>query len=88
RTVDFTNTVLILTSNIGSQSILELAGDPDQYGEMEQRVNEALKAKFRPEFLNRLDNQIIFRSLEKEELRKIVSLQVERLSERLEQRKL
>jgi ATP-dependent Clp protease ATP-binding subunit ClpB len=88
RTVDFTNTVLILTSNIGSQSILELAGDPDRHGEMEQRVNEALKAKFRPEFLNRLDDQIIFRSLEKEELRKIVSLQVERLSERLEQRKL
>ena len=88
RTVDFTNTVLILTSNIGSQSILELAGDPDQHGEMEQRVNEALKAKFRPEFLNRLDDQIIFRSLEKEELRKIVSLQVERLSKRLEQRKL
>jgi ATP-dependent Clp protease ATP-binding subunit ClpB len=88
RTVDFTNTVLILTSNIGSQSILELAGDPDRHGEMEQRVNEALKAKFRPEFLNRLDDQIIFRSLEKEELRRIVSLQVERLSGRLEQRKL
>jgi ATP-dependent Clp protease ATP-binding subunit ClpB len=88
RTVDFTNTVLILTSNIGSQSILELAGDPDQHGDMEQRVNEALKAKFRPEFLNRLDDQIIFRSLEKEELRRIVSLQVERLSGRLEQRKL
>ena len=88
RTVDFTNTVLILTSNIGSQSILELAGDPDQHGEMEQRVNEALKAKFRPEFLNRLDDQIIFRSLEKEELRRIVSLQVERLRGRLGQRKL
>ena len=54
---------------------------------MEQRVNEALKAKFRPEFLNRLDDQIIFRSLEKEELRRIVSLQVERLRGRLEQRK-
>jgi ATP-dependent Clp protease ATP-binding subunit ClpB len=88
RTVDFTNTVLILTSNIGSQSILELAGDPEQRTAMEQRVNEALKAKFRPEFLNRLDDQIIFRSLEKEELRRIVSLQVERLRTRLEQRKL
>ncbi len=88
RTVDFTNTVLILTSNIGSQSILELAGDPEQHTAMEQRVNEALKAKFRPEFLNRLDDQIIFRSLEKEELRRIVSLQVERLRSRLEQRKL
>merc|ERR1711939_1017489 len=88
RTVDFTNTVLILTSNLGSQSILELAGDPEQHTVMEQRVNEALKAKFRPEFLNRLDDQIIFQSLVKEELRQIVSLQVERLRGRLEQRKL
>jgi len=79
---------LILTSNIGSQSILELAGDPEQHTAMEQRVNEALKAKFRPEFLNRLDDQIIFRRLEKAELRRIVSLQVERLRGRLEQRKL
>ena len=55
---------------------------------MEQRVNEALKVKFRPEFLNRLDDQIIFQSLVKEELRQIVSLQVERLRGRLEQRKL
>jgi len=88
RTVDFTNTVLILTSNLGSQSILELAGDPEQHAVMEQRVNEALKAKFRPEFLNRLDDQITFRSLAKDELRRIVSLQVERLRGLLEQRKL
>ena len=88
RTVDFTNTVLILTSNIGSQSILELAGDPDQHDAMEQRVNEALRGHFRPEFLNRLDDQIIFRSLDRQELRQIVSLQVERLRQRLEERKL
>ncbi len=88
RTVDFTNTVLILTSNIGSQSILELAGNPDQHGEMERRVNEALRGHFRPEFLNRLDDQIIFRSLDRQELRQIVSLQVERLRQRLEERKL
>ena len=88
RTVDFTNTVLILTSNLGSQSILELAGDPEQHAVMEQRVNEALKAKFRPEFLNRLDDQIIFRSLAKDELRQIVTLQVERLRQRLAERKL
>ena len=88
RTVDFTNTVLILTSNIGSQSILELAGNPDQHDAMEQRVNEALRGHFRPEFLNRLDDQIIFRSLDREELRQIVSLQVERLRQRLEERKL
>ena len=88
RTVDFTNTVLILTSNIGSQSILELAGNPDQHDAMERRVNEALRGHFRPEFLNRLDDQIIFRSLDRQELRQIVSLQVERLRQRLEERKL
>jgi ATP-dependent Clp protease ATP-binding subunit ClpB len=88
RTVDFTNTVLILTSNIGSQSILEFAGDPDQHQAMESRVNEALKAHFRPEFLNRLDDQIIFHSLRKDELRQIVTLQVARLQQRLEARKL
>jgi ATP-dependent Clp protease ATP-binding subunit ClpB len=88
RTVDFTNTVLILTSNIGSQSILELAGDPDQHQAMESRVNEALRAHFRPEFLNRLDDQIIFHSLRKDELKQIVTLQVARLQQRLEARKL
>ncbi len=88
RTVDFTNTVLILTSNIGSQSILELAGDQDQYKEMERRVNDALHAHFRPEFLNRLDETIIFHSLRREELRQIIALQVNRLRERLEDRKL
>ena len=88
RTVDFTNTVLILTSNIGSQSILELAGDPEQHRAIESRVNEALRAHFRPEFLNRLDDQIIFHSLRREELRQIVTLQVERLRQRLAERKL
>ena len=88
RTVDFTNAVLILTSNIGSQSILDLGGDDSQHSEMERRVNEALHAHFRPEFLNRLDDQIIFHSLRREELRDIVSLQVERLRTRLTERKL
>ncbi len=88
RTVDFTNTVLILTSNIGSASILDLAGDPARYGEMEKRVNEALRGHFRPEFLNRLDESIIFRSLREDELRQIVALQVQRLTRRLEERKL
>jgi ATP-dependent Clp protease ATP-binding subunit ClpB len=88
RTVDFTNTVLILTSNIGSASILDLAGDPARHGEMEKRVNEALRAHFRPEFLNRLDETIIFHSLRAEELRRIVELQVQRLAKRLEEKKL
>jgi ATP-dependent Clp protease ATP-binding subunit ClpB len=86
--VDFTNTILILTSNIGSASILDLAGDPARHAEMEKRVNEALRAHFRPEFLNRLDETIIFHSLRQEELRQIVELQVKRLAKRLEERKL
>ena len=88
RTVDFTNAVLILTSNIGSQSILDLGGDDGQHTEMERRVNDALRAHFRPEFLNRLDDQIIFHSLRRDELRRIVTLQVERLRSRLDERKL
>ena len=88
RTVDFTNTVLILTSNIGSQSILDLAGDSSRHSEMEARVNEALRGHFRPEFLNRLDESIIFHSLKQEELRQIVELQVQRLAQRLEDKKL
>ena len=88
RTVDFTNAILILTSNIGSASILDLAGDPARHLEMEKRVNEALRAHFRPEFLNRLDETIIFHSLKAEELRQIVTLQVRRLAGRLEERKL
>jgi ATP-dependent Clp protease ATP-binding subunit ClpB len=86
--VDFTNTVLILTSNIGSQSILDLAGDPARHSEMEARVNDALRGHFRPEFLNRLDETIIFHSLKQEELRQIVDLQVQRLAKRLEDKKL
>ncbi|MFN9636594.1 MAG: ATP-dependent chaperone ClpB [Synechococcaceae cyanobacterium] len=88
RTVDLTNTVLIITSNIGSQSILDLAGDPGRHAEMERRVNEALRGHFRPEFLNRLDETIIFHSLKAEELRQIVELQVQRLRKRLEEKKL
>ena len=88
RTVDFTNAVLILTSNIGSQSILDLGGDDNQHQEMESRVNEALRSHFRPEFLNRIDDTIIFHSLRRDELSQIVALQVERLRQRLGDRKL
>ena len=88
RTMDFTNTVLILTRNIGSQAILDLAGYTARHTEMEARVNEALRGHFRPEFLNRLDETIIFHSLRQEELRQIVELQVKRLAKRLEEKKL
>jgi ATP-dependent Clp protease ATP-binding subunit ClpB len=72
RTVDFKNTLVIMTSNLGSQWILEL-GEQD-HAEMERRVQEALRQHFRPEFLNRVDEIVIFHALTREDLRKIVDL--------------
>ncbi|MBF2064876.1 MAG: ATP-dependent chaperone ClpB [Calothrix sp. C42_A2020_038] len=88
HTVDFKNTIIIMTSNIGSQYILDVAGDDSRYDEMRHRVMEAMRNTFRPEFLNRVDEQIIFHALQKSELRKIVQLQVERLRHRLADRKM
>jgi ATP-dependent Clp protease ATP-binding subunit ClpB len=88
RTVDFKNTVIIMTSNIGSQYILDLAGDDSKYDEMKARVLEALGHNFRPEFLNRIDDTIIFHSLQKDQLRSIVKIQITRLEKRLADRKL
>ncbi|MGB3691265.1 MAG: AAA family ATPase, partial [Spirulinaceae cyanobacterium] len=86
--VDFKNTIIIMTSNIGSQFILDIAGDDSRYNEMHARVMETMRASFRPEFINRVDEIIIFRSLVKEQLRLIVQQQVERLRERLEEQKI
>ena len=80
RTVDFKNTLVIMTSNIGSQWIQDLAGNRE---EIENRVTEALRAHFRPEFLNRIDETIIFRNLTREQLVKIVDIQVKTLRDRL-----
>jgi ATP-dependent Clp protease ATP-binding subunit ClpB len=88
RTVDFKNTIIIMTSNIGSQYILDVAGDNSRYDEMRGRVIDAMRSHFRPEFLNRVDEFIIFHSLQKSELRNIVRLQVARLEQRLEDRKM
>ena len=88
RTVDFKNTIIIMTSNIGSQYILDLAGDDAQYETMRTRVMDAMRDSFRPEFLNRIDEIIIFHSLQKSQLRHIVNLQVSRLRERLAEQKL
>jgi ATP-dependent Clp protease ATP-binding subunit ClpB len=88
HTVDFKNTIIIMTSNIGSQFILDVAGDDEQYDEMKSRVMDALRGNFRPEFLNRVDEMIIFHGLRKSQLREIVKLQVARLEERLEDRKM
>jgi ATP-dependent Clp protease ATP-binding subunit ClpB len=88
RTVDFKNSIIIMTSNIGSQYILDISGDDSRYDEMRNRVMEAMRSSFRPEFLNRLDELIIFHSLQKSELRNIVQLQVDRLKQRLTDRKI
>jgi ATP-dependent Clp protease ATP-binding subunit ClpB len=88
HTVDFKNTVIIMTSNVGSQYILDLATDDSQYDEMRSRVMEAMRSSFRPEFLNRIDEIIIFHSLQKHQLRHIVQLQVKRLEQRLADRKM
>jgi ATP-dependent Clp protease ATP-binding subunit ClpB len=85
RTVDFKNTVIIMTSNIGSQYIRDLQGDDDQ---MKKLVMEALRAHFRPEFLNRVDEIVIFNSLGLDEIKRIVDLQVEILKKRLSEKHL
>lgn len=83
RTVDFRNTVLIMTSNLGSQWIAEFRGDER---EMRRRVMEAVQAHFRPEFLNRIDEILIFHALGQTEIRRIVDLQIERVRRLLRQR--
>ena len=77
--MDFRNTVLIMTSNIGSQFIMD-ESNPEQ---REAKVLEALRGHFRPEFLNRVDETIIFDRLEREDLTQIVTLQLERVRQRL-----
>jgi ATP-dependent Clp protease ATP-binding subunit ClpB len=86
RTVDFKNTVLIMTSNVGSQWINELKGKDVK--EMEKMVMEALRTTFRPEFLNRIDESIIFNSLGVEEIKKIVDIQINNLRKRLDDNKI
>jgi ATP-dependent Clp protease ATP-binding subunit ClpB len=86
RTVDFKNTVVIMTSNIGSQWIMDL-GEKD-YEEMRNRVMEAVKAHFKPEFLNRIDELIIFHSLGLEQIKAIVEIQVKKLEQRLSEKQI
>ncbi|MDY7014908.1 MAG: ATP-dependent chaperone ClpB, partial [Cyanobacteriota bacterium] len=88
HTVDFKNTIIIMTSNVGSQFILDVAGNEARYEEMRSRVMEAMQASFRPEFLNRIDEIIIFHSLEQSQLRHIVALQVQHLDKRLAEQKI
>ncbi len=85
RTVDFKNTVIIMTSNVGSQSIMSFAGRPGDaaYEEMKRQVTDSLRLAFRPEFLNRIDEVIVFHALTETELSAIVDLLVADLGRRL-----
>ncbi|CCH65817.1 ClpB protein [Richelia intracellularis HM01] len=86
--MSFKNAIIIMTSNIGSQYILDVAGDDSRYDEMQRRVMGTMRTSFRPEFLNRVDEIIIFHALLKEQLQEIVGLQVEKLRHRLTDRKI
>ncbi len=88
RTVDFKNTIIIMTSNIGSDVILDIGGDDSRYEEMRATVLLALRQNFRPEFLNRIDEIIIFHALTKPQLRQIVTLQMKRVEKLLADQKI
>ena len=88
RTVDFKNTVVIMTSNVGSHLILAYRGgdDPESFEQMKKEVLDVLRQQFRPEFLNRVDEIVVFHSLSREHLKQIVDIQLERLRARLAER--
>jgi ATP-dependent Clp protease ATP-binding subunit ClpC len=95
RKVDFRNAIIVMTSNIGADMIKnqtslgfamkrdEAAEEKLSYEEMRKKLNESLKRAFRPEFINRMDSVVIFRSLNKEDIQQIVSLELAKVSERL-----
>jgi len=82
RTVDFRNTVIVMTSNLGSQLIQEIAGE-EHYAEIKMRVMEVVGQHFRPEFINRLDEIVVFHPLRKEQIRAIANIQIDHLRRRL-----
>jgi len=88
RVVDFKNTIVIMTSNIGSHRILEYHGafEGAEYERMKEAVLEEMRRHFRPEFLNRVDEIIVFHALPEESLKKIVEIQLDRLRHRLAER--
>jgi ATP-dependent Clp protease ATP-binding subunit ClpB len=86
HTVNFTNTIIVMTSNIGSQLIQEISREGGSEEQIREAVTEALHSRFLPEFLNRVDEVMIFHPLTAEQLRKIVQLQIERLRQQLQQK--
>ncbi|KIQ96933.1 ATP-dependent chaperone ClpB [Lysobacter sp. A03] len=88
RTVDFRNTVIVMTSNLGSQMIQEMDGDdsPESYTQMKAAVMGVVQSHFRPEFINRLDDIVVFHSLDKQQIREIAKVQLHGLDKRLAER--
>ena len=87
RTVDFRNTVIVMTSNLGSQMIQELSGDtPESYTQMKAAVMGVVQAHFRPEFINRLDDIVVFHPLDKAQIKQIARIQLRGLEKRLAER--
>jgi len=89
RTVDFKNTVIVMTSNLGSSRLQEISHDNpggDQYARMKEAVMEGVAAHFRPEFINRVDDRVVFHPLQRDQLREIARIQITRLENRLVER--
>ena len=86
HTVDFSNTIVVMTSNVGSQRIQRITTDGGTAAEIRESLEESLKTRFLPEFLNRIDETIVFQPLEREEVAKIVDLQLQKLADILEKR--
>ena len=88
RVVDFRNAIIVMTSNIGSEHILNVKGEDGDYEQIYHQVNKALRSHFRPEFLNRIDDLIIFHGLKKEELKEIVAIQIQGIQRLLSEQKI
>jgi ATP-dependent Clp protease ATP-binding subunit ClpB len=88
RVVDFRNAIIVMTSNIGSEHILNVKGEDQDYERIYKQVTESLRSHFRPEFLNRIDDLIIFHGLKREELKQIVSIQIEGIQRLLKEQKI
>ncbi len=83
RTINFTNTLIIMTSNIGSQAIIEISNSSKDRNKVQDLIDSSLKNSFRPEFINRIDESIVFNQLNNKEISEIVALQIDRLRDRL-----
>jgi len=88
HTVNFTNTIIVMTSNIGSQSIQQIADEGGSEAQMRESLEETLRARFLPEFLNRIDETIIFHTLDRQQVAQIADIQLRHLGELLEKRQL